>query len=789
LRFLKAGAAPVEKRRMSHLRAAAASLLLAPYLLGAVGCGKAKPAGNPDGGGGPNIPAAHGEPVRVAVLAPTPETEFTTLNAAIDLEGVALGGATAVKWSGPAGKGMADGTTSWRAAQIPLNPGENRIVLEGVPPAGSDAAVVKTTITVRRNAFLGLRSRPRLDPEAAFIGDTTSVIATVALDMTGDVDPASLVVSQSDAHGGWSMAAKMVDDGDFAHSGDEIPGDGIYAGRFNINKTQAGPLVLAVQGKNKSGAAQEIAAMGSVPFVSHLTATEYDSAAQLVNGMQHAQDEHKAEGLVASTNAALAVAAQDPNVAAAGISHEGSSVWVLTTAGVIGGTLSAHPDERGGVEVGNRAAFCGSPTAAALGDQDEAKAVAAMLGASACPAFEVGAFADEGVTLERLAAMRRAGVVVLATHGTTFDENSSGTPALDAHEFMLTGEVVTPEARAKYELNLKTQALGIGPAGADGKQRFLMSSKFIRTLGRFPGSIVYAGACRSFYAGEFATAFLEAGAGAYLGYTDVVKSAFAYQTGKAFFECLLTNKTTGECWDPTLDDGGSTEERGVKRDGDTIVAVTRKPAHLKMLGRTDLTLAATASGLTNAGFEETEDSGASSVAPRTWLRVGDARAMTALGGYVPAEGARMGLLSTGLGFTQTNGELQQTFCVPAGVKTLSYDWNFISDEFKSYCGDPEYQDNLRVTLQERGAAEPQVVQAVKIDDLCDTVGPSLFAVPDVNYMDMDGMSYATGWKRSAAFDVSAFAGSGKPVTLRFTLADKGDSIYDTVVLVDGLKLE
>jgi hypothetical protein len=726
--------------------------------------------------------------LRVAVLAPTPQTTFTTLKAAIDLEGVALGGATAVRWSGPGGQGMADGTASWRAAGIPLLPGENRIVLKADAPAGSTATVVETTIVVRRNAFLGLRGRPRLDPEAAFVGDTTDVIATAAPDMTGDIDPASLIVAQSDAHGGWSMAAKMLDDGDFAHSGDEIPGDGIYAGRFTINKTQSGELTLAVQGKNKSGAAQEIAAMGSVPFVSHLTATEYEGAASVVSGMQHAQDEHKAEGLVASTNAALAVATQDPNVAAAGISHEGSSVWVLTKAGVIGGTMSAHPDERGVVEVGNRAAFCASPASSALGEQDEAKAVSALLGASACPAFEVSASVDSGVTIERLRAMTKAGAVVLATHGTTFDENDVGPPALDVHEFMLTGEVVTPEARAKYELDLKAHRLAIGPVGADGKQRFLMTPKLIRSLGRFPGSIVYAGACRSFYAGEFATAFLEAGAAAYLGYTDIVKNAFAYQTGKAFFQCLLSNKTTGECWDPTMDDGGSTDERGVKREGEMFVGVKRTPARLKMLGRADVTLPA-AAGLVNAGFEEADEASAASVAPRTWLRAGDARAMASLGGYTPVEGARMGLVSTGLGFTQTNGELMQTFCIPAGTKTLSYDWNFISDEFKSYCGDPEYQDNLSVTLQERGAAEPVVVQAVKIDDLCETVGPSSFSVPDVNYTDMDGMSYATGWKRSAAFDVSAFAGTGRPVTLRFALADKGDSIYDTVVLLDGIKLE
>jgi hypothetical protein len=386
--------------------------------------------------------------------------------------------------------------------------------------------------------------------------------------------------------------------------------------------------------------------------------------------------------------------------------------------------------------------------------------------------------------------MARAGVVVLTAHGTTFDENKAGTPTLDVHEFILTGEVVTPATLAKYELNLKLHSLALGPVDADGKQRFFITPKFIQTLGRFPGSLVYAGACRSYYAGEFATAFLAAGAATFLGYTDIVKSAFAFQTGKGFFECLLANKTTGECFAPvaTMDDGGSTDDRGVERMGDKLVAVKRAPARLKMLGRDDLTIAGV-TGLVNAGFEDADDANPATVAPADWLGAGDARAMTSLGGYKPTEGARMGLVSTGLGFTQTSGELAQTFCVPAGVKSLSYDWNFVSDEFKSYCGDARYQDNLQVTLQERGSAEPMIVQSVRIDDLCPTVVPSLFDVPDYQYTDMDGMCWATGWSHLAPFDVSAFAGTGKPVTLRFKISDRGDSIYDSVVLLDGIKLQ
>ena len=85
-----------------------------------------------------------------------------------------------------------------------------------------------------------------------------------------------------------------------------------------------------------------------------------------------------------------------------------------------------------------------------------------MLAASACPPFDVAGgatYVDDTVTLDKLAAMSRTGVVVLAAHGTTFDENKAGTPALDVHEFILTGEVVTPETLKKYELNLKLHSL------------------------------------------------------------------------------------------------------------------------------------------------------------------------------------------------------------------------------------------------------------------------------------------------------------------------------------------
>jgi hypothetical protein len=54
---------------------------------------------------------------------------------------------------------------------------------------------------------------------------------------------------------------------------------------------------------------------------------------------------------------------------------------------------------------------------------------------------------------------------------------------------------------------------------------------------------------------------------------------------------------------------------------------------------------------------------------------------------------------------------------------------------------------------------------------------------------MDGKTYATGWKHFGPFDVSKWAGAPKNVTLRFSLNDLGDSLYDTVVLLDNITLQ
>jgi hypothetical protein len=65
-----------------------------------------------------------------------------------------------------------------------------------------------------------------------------------------------------------------------------------------------------------------------------------------------------------------------------------------------------------------------------------------------------------------------------------------------------------------------------------------------------------------------------------------------------------------------------------------------------------------------------------------------------------------------------------------------------------------------------------------VDDLCGSVF-------DVPFSFDQGDASSTGWQR-ATIDIAsiAAANAGKPVKIRFSAGDVGDSIYDTAVLLD-----
>jgi hypothetical protein len=147
---------------------------------------------------------------------------------------------------------------------------------------------------------------------------------------------------------------------------------------------------------------------------------------------------------------------------------------------------------------------------------------------------------------------------------------------------------------------------------------------------------------------------------------------------------------------------------------------------------------------------------------------------------LPTDGERMALVSTGLGLTTQSGSFAQEVCLPplppgATKLTLQYDWNFFSEEFLEYCGS-QYQDFFSVRFGDNP------LQETKVDDLCNDPG-TILVPADVGF-DQGGV-YMTGWLQKSV-DVTAFAGT--TATLTFAAGDVGDSIFDTVILVDNVKL-
>jgi hypothetical protein len=266
--------------------------------------------------------------------------------------------------------------------------------------------------------------------------------------------------------------------------------------------------------------------------------------------------------------------------------------------------------------------------------------------------------------------------------------------------------------------------------------------------------VVYNGSCQSTANATMASAFLGSGAGSYLGFSKVVNSNFAQSVAQQFFTEMVTN-------------GDTTSEAFA-----TVTPLVDPAAPFAVFQRSGLDELAYGSEFENGGFEE---------GLTAWSVDGDGRVIAVLAEYSPTEGDFMGIISTGLGFTTTSGALSQTFCLNPGADRLEFDWNYFSEEFVEWCGPQHpYNDPFEVVISWPGSS--LVIFYEDVDSLCSSVVPT-----NVSF-DQGGV-YSTGW-RSASIDISAIAAAagGAAVTVTFRSYDLGDSIFDTAILLDRIRV-
>lgn len=187
----------------------------------------------------------------------------------------------------------------------------------------------------------------------------------------------------------------------------------------------------------------------------------------------------------------------------------------------------------------------------------------------------------------------------------------------------------------------------------------------------------------------------------------------------------------------------------------------------------------TRDGVRNGGFERCNLS--------SWATTGAVTANQQLGptstGDVirPTESQCMADINTGPGAVGDVGSsLSQRFIVPAGVRTLRLDFNYVSEEFPEFVGSI-FNDSFQALITTPNGQTTFAQVSVNQSGGFTLIG-------DCGFPGGDNTCGQTGW-REGNVNLSAFSGTNTPITVQllFSANDAGDNIFDTHVLVDNIR--
>ena len=289
----------------------------------------------------------------------------------------------------------------------------------------------------------------------------------------------------------------------------------------------------------------------------------------------------------------------------------------------------------------NRKVLIYAPYEAVWAPYNEGPALVSLFDASPL-GLDVTYLQNQDATVEALQSLPSYGLVILATHG------SQGIA-------FATGEIASASKKEEYGALREDGQIGVwtnvqvdetGAGLVVSEDVFVIYDSFIDNLeGSFPASLIVNNSCESTQSDALWRAFEAKGAEAYFGYSSVVSSSFAVDMVLELIEPMVSSElaTTGDAFV-----AGQIDPSG-------------QPAEFQMRGNEELHYGTT---LVNGDFEFGNLDG--------WTRSGDGRGHQPAGHRVTRDqGNFMGIISTGLGFTETSGEISQLFQVDASTSSMT----------------------------------------------------------------------------------------------------------------------
>lgn len=294
----------------------------------------------------------------------------------------------------------------------------------------------------------------------------------------------------------------------------------------------------------------------------------------------------------------------------------------------------------------------------------------------------------------------------------------------------------------------------------------------------FNDSLIYFTACCSAKDSKLADTLINCGAKAVVGYDNYVHPTYGDNICKTFFKTLIEDddknskltKTAKESLAKAKDKHG--EDDGLvfgyigslfglcKKEEDRAKAI------LKERDKNSFRLREYATD--NLSFEKGFIG---------WdEKTGDCRILEQVGDLKPVHGNRFAFLSTGVGAIDDSiSKISRTFKKENGDNTLTFQYNFVSEEPMEYVGS-SYDDYFRVYL---------VNTTTCIEIMRETVNEAEWILLGDNYFNGgDETTYHTGWK-TCSIDLSSIP-KGQDYKIIFEVGDIGDSAYDSAALIDNI---